>query len=58
MKKRQIDQGLLGCVDKSVTLCDLLKRYLKEVTPDKKTRDKETWRIKAFFTSKTHSPDI
>ena len=36
MIERQIDQGLVGCVDKSVTLGDLLKRYLKEVTPHKK----------------------
>ena len=49
MKERQIDQGLVGCVDKSVTLGDLLKRYLKEVTPHKKSRDKETWRIKALL---------
>ena len=49
MQERQIDQGLVGCVDKSVTLSDLLKRYLKEVTPHKKSRDKETWRIKAIL---------
>ena len=49
MIERQIDQGLVGCVDKSVTLGDLLKRYLKEVTPHKKSRDKETWRIKALL---------
>ena len=49
MQERQIDQGLVGCVDKYVTLGDLLKRYLKEVTPHKKSRDKETWRIKAIF---------
>ena len=49
MIERQIDQGLVGCVDKSITLGDLLKRYLKEVTPYKKSRDKETWRIKALL---------
>ena len=49
MIERQIDQGLVGCVDKSVTLGDLLKRYLKEVTPHKKSRDKETWRVKALL---------
>jgi hypothetical protein len=49
MQERQIDQGLVGCVDKSVTLGDLLKRYLKEVTPHKKSCDKETWRIKALL---------
>ena len=49
MIERQIDQGLVGCVDKSVTLGDLLNRYLKEVTPHKKSRDKETWRIKALL---------
>ena len=47
--ERQIDQGLIGCVDKSVTLGDLLKQYLKEVTPHKKSRDKETWRVKALL---------
>jgi len=41
MKERQIDQGLVGCVDKTVTLGDLLKRYLKEVTPYKKSSDKK-----------------
>ncbi len=49
MIERELDQGLLGCVDKSVTLGDLLKRYLKEVTPHKKSCDKETWRIKALL---------
>lgn len=49
MIERQIDQGLVGCVDKSVTLGDLLKRYLKEVIPHKKSRDKETWRVKALL---------
>jgi len=49
MIDRQIDKGLVGCVDKSITLGDLLKRYLKEVTPYKKSRDKETWRIKALL---------
>ena len=49
MIERELDQGLVGCVDKSVTLGDLLKRYLKEVTPHKKSRDKETWRIKALL---------
>jgi hypothetical protein len=49
MIERQIDQGLVGCVDKFVTLGDLLKRYLKEVTPHKKSRDKETWRVKALL---------
>ena len=49
MIERQIDQGLVGCVDKSITLGDLLKRYLKEVTPYKKSRDKKTWRIKALL---------
>ena len=49
MKERQIDQGLVGCVDKTVILGDLLKRYLKEVTPHKKSRDKETWRVKALL---------
>jgi hypothetical protein len=36
MIERELDQGLVGCVDKLVTLGDLLKRYLKEVTPHKK----------------------
>ena len=45
MKERQIDQGLVGCVDKSVTLGNLLERYLNEVAPHKKSRDKETWRV-------------
>ena len=49
MIERELDQGLVGCVDKSVTLGDLLKRYLKEVTPYKKSCDKETWRIKALL---------
>ena len=49
MIERQIDQGLVSCVDKSVTLGDLLKRYLKEVTPHKKSHDKETCRIKALL---------
>jgi integrase len=49
MKERELDQGLVGCVDKSITLGDLLKRYLKEVTPHKKSCDKETWRIKALL---------
>ena len=49
MIERQIDQGLVGCVDKSVTLGDLLKRYLKEVISHKKSRDKETWRVKALL---------
>ena len=49
MIERQIDQDLVGCVDKSVTLGDLLKRYLKEVIPHKKSRDKETWRVKALL---------
>ena len=49
MIERQIDQGLVGCVDKSVTLGDLLKRYLKEVIPHKNSRDKETWRVKALL---------
>jgi len=49
MIERQIDQGFVGCVDKSVTLGNLLKRYLKEVTPHKKNRDKETWRVKALL---------
>ena len=49
MKERPIDQGLVDCVEKSVTLGDLFKQYLKEVTPDKKSRDKETWRIKALL---------
>jgi len=49
MVERELDQGLVGCVDKSVTLGGLLKRYLKEVTPHKKSCDKETWRIKALL---------
>ena len=49
MIERELDQGLTGCVDKSVTLGDLLKRYLKEVTPHKKSHDKEAWRIKALL---------
>ena len=49
MIERELDQGLVGHVDKSVTLGDLLKRYLKEVTPHKKSRDKETWRVKALL---------
>ena len=49
MIERELDQGLLGSVDKSLTLGDLLKRYLKEVTPYKKSHDKETWRIKALL---------
>ena len=49
MIERELDQGLSGCVDKSVTLGDLLNRYLKEVTLHKKSRDKETWRIKALL---------
>ena len=49
MIERELDQGLVEYVDKSVTLGDLLKRYLKEVTPHKKSRDKETWRIKALL---------
>ena len=49
MKERELDQGLVVCVDKPVTLGDLLKRYLKEVTPHKKSCDKETWRIKALL---------
>ena len=49
MIERELDQGLCGFVDKSVTLGDLLKRYLKEVTPHKKSCDKETWRIKALL---------
>ena len=48
MIERELDQGLTGCVDKSVKLGDLLKRYLKEVTPYKKSHDKEAWRIKAL----------
>ena len=38
----ELDQGHVGCVAKSVTLGNLLNRYLKEVTPHKKSRDKET----------------
>src|SRR6056300_1185284 len=49
MIERELDQGLVEYVDKSVTLGDLLKRYLKEVTPHKKSRDKETWRINALL---------
>ena len=49
MIERELDQGLVEYVDKSVTLGDLLKRYLKEVTPHKKSCDKETWRIKALL---------
>jgi integrase len=49
MIERELDQGLTGCVDKSVTLGNLLKRYLKEVTPHKKSCDKEAWRIKALL---------
>ena len=49
MIERELDQGLVGCIDKSVTLGDLLKRYLKEVTPHKKSCDKETWRVKALL---------
>jgi hypothetical protein len=49
MIERELDQGLTGCVDKSVKLGDLLKRYLKEVTPYKKSHDKEAWRIKALL---------
>ena len=49
MIERELDQGLLGCVDKSVTLGDLLKRYLKEVTSHKKSCDKEAWRVKALL---------
>ena len=49
MIERELDQGLVGSVDKSVTLGDLLKRYLKEVTPHKKSCDKETWRINALL---------
>ena len=49
MIERELDQRLSGCVDKSVTLGDLLERYLKEVTLHKKSRDKETWRIKALL---------
>ena len=49
MIERELDQGLSGCVDKSVTLGDLLKRYLKEVTPHKKSSNKETYRINALL---------
>jgi len=49
MIERELDQGLVGHIDKSVTLGDLLRRYLKEVTPHKKSCDKETWRIKALL---------
>ena len=49
MIERELDQGLVGCVDKSITLGDLLQRYLKEVTPHKKSHDKEAWRIKALL---------
>ena len=49
MIERELDQGLVGCVDKSVTLGDLLKRYSKEVTPHKKSCDKETYRIKSLL---------
>ena len=49
MIERELDQGHVGCVAKSVTLGNLLNRYLKEVTPHKKSRDKETWRIKALL---------
>ena len=42
MIERQIDQGLVGWVDKTVTLGDLLNLYLKEVTPRKKSCDKAT----------------
>ena len=49
MIERELDQGLSGCVDKSVTLGDLLKRYLKEVTPHKKSSNKETCRINALL---------
>ena len=49
MIERELDQGLVGCADKSVTLGDLLKRYLKEITPHKKSHDKEAWRIEALL---------
>ena len=49
MIERELDQGHVGCVAKSVTLGNLLNRYLKEVTPHKKSRDKETWRVKALL---------
>ena len=49
MIERELDQGLVGCIDKSVTLADLLKRYLKEVTPYKKSHDKEAWRVKSLL---------
>ena len=49
MIERELDQGHVGYVAKSVTLGDLLERYLKEVTPHKKSRDKETWRVKALL---------
>ena len=47
--ERELDKGLTGYVDKSVTLGDLLKRYLEEVTPHKKSHDKEACRIKALL---------
>ena len=49
MIERVLDKGIVGYVGKSVTLGDLLKRYLKEVTPHKKSCDKETWRIKVLI---------
>jgi integrase len=47
-QERGIDRGLIGTLDASPLLRDVLARYLKEVSPLKKGASVEAWRLNAL----------
>lgn len=47
-QEAELDRGVLGMLDGTPLLKDLLKKYRQEITPGKKGYDSETWRLKAM----------
>ena len=51
-RKKELMMGQTDNIDTSKTLQDALSRYLKEVTPDKRSKKSESLRIKYFMQCK------
>ncbi|NUX98795.1 tyrosine-type recombinase/integrase [Paraburkholderia youngii] len=47
-QEHKVDKGVLGQLDGTPTLSQIITRYLTEVTPSKKGADSEEWRLKAI----------